>query len=64
MTQRLKFQFQLDYRPAAPLRDTWLQAAYDAHEAGYAEWVYNGGKMPCSAKRATIERLYVNICDS
>lgn len=34
----MKFQFQIDNRPAAPVREKWEDAARDAIQAGYAEW--------------------------
>lgn len=34
----MKYQFQIDNRPAGPIRDEWVDAARDAVQAGYAEW--------------------------
>jgi len=36
------WQFQVDGRPAGPVRDSWQQAAQDAVNDGYATW-YKGG---------------------
>jgi len=34
----MKYQFRIDGRQAAPVRDAWREAARDAVEAGYAMW--------------------------
>lgn len=36
------WQFQIDGRPAGPIRGSWEQAAQDAVNDGYAIW-YKGG---------------------
>jgi hypothetical protein len=34
----MKYQFQIDGRAGADVRDTWWEAAQDAVSAGYASW--------------------------
>ena len=34
----MKYQFQVDFRPASPVRKSWTDAAWDAVNAGYATW--------------------------
>lgn len=34
----MKFQFFIDGREAAPLRDSWREAAQDAVSSGHAVW--------------------------
>lgn len=34
-----RWQFQVDKRPAGPVRETWHAAAVDAVQAGYAIWI-------------------------
>lgn len=38
---REQYQFRLDGRPAAPVRDYWHDAARDAVSAGYGSWRYH-----------------------
>lgn len=33
-----RWQFQIDGRPAGPIRNCWMDAAQDAVNDGYAEW--------------------------
>ena len=39
-----RYQFQLDNRPAGPIRPTWKDAARDAVNDGYAVWTQGGHK--------------------
>lgn len=53
----MKYQFQVDFRPAAPVRKTWEQAAQDAVNAGYATWQSSDSVRLASNEGASIERL-------
>lgn len=35
----MRYQFQVDHRPAGPVRDRWEDAAGDAIIDGYARWL-------------------------
>lgn len=38
----IAYQFQVDGRAAAPIREKWRVAAQDAVSAGYASWTRQG----------------------
>lgn len=50
----MKYQFQVDNRPAAPVRSNWDDAAYDAIRAGYASMIRSGVRLQ---EQASIERI-------
>jgi hypothetical protein len=54
----MKYQFQVDNRPAAPARDKWEDAAQDAVSDGYAVWV--GGTSIKTVNGASIARIDSN----
>lgn len=59
----MRYQFQIDNRPAAPIRKTWEQAAQDAVSAGYAVWVgYDSIKLD-DTQGASIARGQEGIGD-
>jgi hypothetical protein len=53
----MRYQFQIDGRPAAPLRSKWEDAAWDAVEAGYGTWKNPDAVILDSNQGATIERF-------
>jgi len=50
----MKYQFQIDYRGAAPIRDRWEDAVQDAVNQGYAIWV-----NPDEARLDTTQGAYI-----
>ena len=54
-----RYQFQVDGRPAAPVRNNWKDAAHDAINSGMAVWVtYEDSIKLMDNLGATIERFY------
>lgn len=57
---RTQYQFTLDGRPAAPVRDDWWAAARDAVSAGCATWRYHKQAVALDdARGADIARIPV-----
>lgn len=53
-----RYQFQIDGRPAAPVRDDWHSAARDAVAAGCAVWRYHKQAISLAdAQGADIARI-------
>ena len=52
----MSYQFQIDNRPAAPVRVSWTTAAQDAVSAGYAQWCPEGVMLD-TTQGASIERI-------
>ena len=56
----MHYQFQIDNRPAGPIRKTWLEAATDAVTDGYAFFMDDrrvSVKLDAQAKIARIETI-------
>lgn len=54
------YQFQVNGRAAAPLREKWRIAAQDAVESGYAVWVRRGRSAKLDATQgAAIARVEI-----
>lgn len=53
----MKYQFQIDNRPAGPKRSKWREAAKDAVGAGYASWSWRDPDAVVLNEQATIERI-------
>lgn len=55
---REQYQFRIDNRPAAPVRDYWHSAAQDAVSAGYGVWAYHKQAVKLDdTQGASIERI-------
>lgn len=56
----IAYQFQVDGRAAAPLREKWKIAAQDAVSAGYASWTRRGASIKLSdTQGAEIARVEI-----
>ena len=56
----IAYQFQVDGRAAAPIREKWRIAAQDAVSAGYASWTRKGTAIKLSAGQgAEIARVKI-----
>ena len=53
----MKYQFQIDYRPAAPVRKNWRDAAWDAVNAGHASWDNMNYSVCMGTEGGSIERI-------
>lgn len=53
----MRYQFQIDYRSAAPVRKNWRDAAWDAVNAGYASWREMNYSVNMGNEGGSIERL-------
>ena len=51
------YQFQIDNRAAAPLRDNWTDAAQDCVSAGFGSWRSNDELRLNDALGAEIKRI-------